>query len=231
MSLWKKLFSSSKSDAPSQTSGTTSASPVQFKAVTPPLGGVSTGRSDQIVECALCKKQIPIADARVYHDQPSDKWFCSAECWPQRGRVIRSGIGYDCPFYSEGICRVDGGGSLCSLGAGNYWTDCHVYPTTGLKGKYDKEQGEAARRRAQLKRCGRCNVTLQISENVDFRYAIKEFASESDFKAAADSAGVSCACCYTDFCHKCMIAFGKRHPSTGGLACLACGGRMTKFNP
>jgi hypothetical protein len=28
-----------------------------------------------------------------------------------------------------------------------------------------------------------------------------------------------------------MGTFGKRHPSSGGLACLDCGGQMTKFNP
>jgi hypothetical protein len=139
--------------------------------------------------------------------------------------------GYDCPFYSDGLCRVGGGGYPCNLGSGYYWTDCYVYPTTGLKGKYDREQGEAARRRAQLKRCNRCRVTLQISENVDFRYAIGEFASERDFRVTSEAAGVSCAACGADFCHKCVLALAKRHPSSGGLACLRCGGRMTRFNP
>ena len=189
------------------------------------------GPSEQRVECALCKRQVTVTEARVYHDQPSDKWFCLAECWPRRGKVIKSGIGYDCPFYSEGMCRVRGGDSLCSLGIGNYWTDCHVYPTTGLKGKYDKEQGEAARRRALLKRCKRCDVALEISENVDFRWGIGELASERDFKEAADACGFSCASCRADFCRKCMQTFGERHADSGGLACLNCGGRMAKFNP
>jgi hypothetical protein len=149
---------------------------------------------------------------------------------------VTAGIGYDCPFYSEGMCLVGGGHrgggrNPCSLGTGNYWTDCHVYPTTGLNGKYDKEKGEATRRRAQLKKCYRCKVTLQVSENVDFRYGIGEFASEREFRTAGEAAGVSCAICNADFCHKCMVTSGKRHPSSGGLACLDCGGHMIKFNP
>src|SRR5258708_5486851 len=244
MRFWERFFSSSKSD-PSQTSTTKSAPPIQSKAVTAPLtdkpipspetqGSAASGaarQNEQTVECALCTRQITSTDARVYHDGPSDKWFCLAACWPKRGKVVKSGIGYDCPFYSEGMCRVRGGDSLCSLGISTYCTDCHVYPTTGLKGKYDKEQGEAARLRALLKRCNRCNVTLQISENVDFRWGIGELASERDFKEAGDACGVSCATCRADFCHKCMETFGKRHAGSGGLACLACGGRMTKFNP
>jgi hypothetical protein len=147
-----------------------------------------------------------------------------------------AGIGYDCPYYSQGMCLVGGGHrggghDLCSLGTGNYWTDCYVYPNTGLKGKYDKEKGEDARRRAHLKKCNRCKVSLQVPENVDFRYAIGEFASEHEFTITSDAAGVSCAVCHADFCHKCMVTFGERHPSSGGLACLTCGGRMTKFNP
>jgi hypothetical protein len=147
-----------------------------------------------------------------------------------------AGIGYDCPFYSEGTCLVGGGhrGGVrnpCSLGTGNYWTDCHVYRGTGLKGKYDKEKGEAARRRAELKRCFRCKVALEVSENLDFRWGIGEFASELRFRSTSQAAGVSCAICHADFCHRCMLMFGKRHPSSGGLACLDCGGPMTKFNP
>lgn len=188
-------------------------------------------QSAQRVTCALCNKQITVAEARVYHDRPSDKWFCVAECWPKRGKVIKTGIGYDCPFFSEGMCRVGKSSNLCTLGSGSYWTDCHVYRGTGLKGKYNEKQGEEARRRAHLKRCKRCGVTLEISEDVDFRYAIGEFASERDFRVVTDASGVSCATCHADFCHKCMGAFGKRHPSSGGLACLDCGDRMTKFNP
>ena len=139
--------------------------------------------------------------------------------------------GSDCAFYAEEICRVGGSGYLCSLGAGNYWSDCHVYPTTGLKGKYDKEKGEAARRRALSKRCNRCKVPLQVPENVDFRYSIGEFASEREFKVTSEAAGVSRSICHADFCHKCMGTLGKRHPISGGLACLDCGGHMTKFNP
>jgi len=139
--------------------------------------------------------------------------------------------GYDCPFYSQRMCLAGGGGNECSLGSGNYWSDCYVYSISGLKGKYDKKQGEAARRRAQLKRCKQCKVPLEIASNVDFRYAIREFPSEREFKAASDAVGVSCAVCHTDFCTKCMVTFGKRHPSSGGLACLNCSGQMSEFNP
>ena len=139
--------------------------------------------------------------------------------------------GYDCPFYFEEICRAGGGDNGCTLGAGNYWSDCRVYGVTGLQGKYNREEGEAARRRAQLKKCNRCNDSLEIARNVDFRYAIREFASEREFKAASDAVGVSCGVCPADFCTKCMVTFGNPHPSSGGLACLNCGGYMTEFNP
>ena len=139
--------------------------------------------------------------------------------------------GSDCPFYSKGICPVGGGENPCNLGSGNYWTDCHVYSHTGLKGKYDKKKGEDARRRAHLKQCNRCKVKLEISEDVDYRYAIGEFASERDYRVTGDAAGVSCASCHSTFCTKCMRALGERHPSSGGLACLNCKGRLTKFDP
>jgi hypothetical protein len=144
--------------------------------------------------------------------------------------------GADCPFFAAEICSVGGGHlgggrNLCSLGRGHYWSDCHVYSTTGLKGQYDREKVEAASRRAQLKNCNRCGVALQISEHLDFRYAIGEFASESDFRLAGQASGVSCSSCHADYCHKCMLAFGQRHPSSGGLGCLKCAGRMTQFDP
>jgi hypothetical protein len=98
-----------------------------------------------------------------------------------------AGIGYDCFFYSKGTCRVGDGNSPCSLGTGKYWTDCYVYGGTGLKGKYDKEKGEENRRRAHLKRCKRCQVSLEVAEDLDFRYAIREFSSERDFRVASEA--------------------------------------------
>ena len=147
------------------------------------------------------------------------------------GATLTPPPGYDCPFYSEGFCRVGGGDSRCSLGSGRYWTDCHVYPTTGLKGKYDKEQVEAASRRALLKKCSRCGIALQIPQHLDFKFAIREFASESQFRLASEASGISCTSCHADFCTKCMVMYGKRHPRSGGLACLSCGGHMAEFNP
>ncbi len=42
--------------------------------------------------------------------------------------------------------------------------------------------------------------------------------------------GVTCAECGRNFCSACMTKNGKPHPTSGGLACLECGGRMTHFN-
>jgi len=152
-----------------------------------------------------------------------------------RPASARQPAGYDCPFFFEGICRVGTGrGGVktpCTLGKGHYWNDCHVYPTTGLKGKFDRDRADENRRRANQKTCKRCNAALEISQDLDFRWAIGEYTDEVQFTALGDRAGVSCAGCRADFCTKCMLTFGKRHPSSGGLACLNCGGNMSTFKP
>ena len=147
---------------------------------------------------------------------------------------------FDSQHCGDGLVYSRGGDSIqqeAGLATGRFsCPNCRfglprTNPSTGLKGKYDKKKGEDARRRAHLKRCIRCKVNLEISEDVDFRYAIGEFESEDDFIVTGDAAGVSCANCHADFCHECMVTFGKRHLSSGGLACLDCGGNMTQFRP
>jgi hypothetical protein len=118
------------------------------------------------VECERAVK-LPPTRFKVSRGSPAGYNGCS----PQ-SQSTKSGIGYDCPFYDEGMCRVGGGDNRCSLGVGKYWTHCHVYSQTGLKGEYDKKKGKDARRRVHLKKCERCNVTLEVSEDVDFRHAI-----------------------------------------------------------
>jgi ankyrin repeat protein len=81
----------------------------------------------EMVTCALCGKTRPVTETQLFYDEGRQvKRFCKDTCWQKRGRVLKSGIGTDCPFYSEGMCTAGGGDSLCSLKAGSYFS-CHVY--------------------------------------------------------------------------------------------------------
>lgn len=86
----------------------------------------AAGEVEQIA-CALCQKTTPITEARSYFDRGEEKWFCKSTCWSKRGKVVKSGFGYPCPFYNEGMCLAGEGDNLCSLEIGYYATDCHVY--------------------------------------------------------------------------------------------------------
>ena len=77
--------------------------------------------------CALCGKIRPVSELEWYREDEQRKWFCIDECWAQRGKVLKSGIGTDCPLYSAGMCKAGNGDNLCSLMKGNYKHDCHVY--------------------------------------------------------------------------------------------------------
>ena len=83
------------------------------------------------VKCALCGKLRPVAETDGYYEEGEEKRFCTDTCWSKRGRVLKSGTGVDCPFYSEGICMAGGRDSgLCSLQEGSYLSSCHVYALT-----------------------------------------------------------------------------------------------------
>ena len=76
------------------------------------------------VSCAICGKVRPVTETK----RCSDKRFCEGRCWSMRGRVIKHGVGSDCPHYSEGVCMAGGRDTgLCSLVSGSYRTNCHVY--------------------------------------------------------------------------------------------------------
>jgi HEAT repeat protein len=81
----------------------------------------------EIMRCALCNIERPVTETRPYHDGTKVKYFCRDTCWENRGRVLAAGIGKDCPYYAEGMCRVGDVSALCSLQVGHYKTDCHVY--------------------------------------------------------------------------------------------------------
>jgi ankyrin repeat protein len=82
----------------------------------------------ELVKCVLCGKVRPVTETQYIFDEGGKaKRFCSDTCWQKRGRVLKSGIGTDCPFYSEGICKAGDGDSLCSLQTGSYVSSCHVY--------------------------------------------------------------------------------------------------------
>lgn len=85
----------------------------------------------EMVRCALCGKTRPVTETRYvvvsYEEGRQVKRFCADTCWQKRGRVLKSGIGTDCPFYSEGMCTAGDGDYLCNLQAGSYKSSCHVY--------------------------------------------------------------------------------------------------------
>jgi len=74
--------------------------------------------------CPICGKVRPVTDTKLC----DDKRFCEGSCWSKRGRVIKHGIGSDCPHYAEGVCMAGGRDTgLCSLEQGTYSTSCYVY--------------------------------------------------------------------------------------------------------
>lgn len=90
-------------------------------------------------------------------------------------------------------------------------------------------------------RCHRCGVKLLVDTEVDRKYqggpsffmgsgagdrAVDRFL---DRQRDVDACGVSCAVCGNSYCVKCMKLHGRPHPSSGGLACLDCGGRMVHY--
>ena len=88
--------------------------------------------------------------------------------------------------------------------------------------------------------CAKCSVALQVDTELDRKYGGARRFSGFDGGGQAmshqaqkqrdlEAAGVSCAECGKNFCSKCMLAYGLRHPVSGGLACLSCGGRMTQY--
>jgi hypothetical protein len=76
-------------------------------------------------KCALCGKERPVTEMRMFLP---NHLFCTDTCWTKRGRIIGSKLpgAQTCPFYSEGMCMVDDGNNVCSLGSGSY-TTCYVY--------------------------------------------------------------------------------------------------------
>ena len=76
--------------------------------------------------CSLCQKVRPVTELRRV--LPS-YFFCKDTCWDKRGRLIGSTWrgALNCPFYSEGMCKVGEGQNTCSLGLGTYDTECYVY--------------------------------------------------------------------------------------------------------
>jgi DNA-directed RNA polymerase subunit RPC12/RpoP len=83
--------------------------------------------------------------------------------------------------------------------------------------------------------CPRCGVTLFTLAEVRKKYTGESgifLGSMQDLAQAErdrDAIGVTCAKCGASFCSACMTKLGKRHPISGGLACLDCGGRMKQF--
>jgi hypothetical protein len=74
------------------------------------------------VVCSLCGKTKPITEARNYNEM----WFCTTDCWPNRGKIIINNYGRTCPKYKVGMCILGDGTNLCALKSGSYIT-CFMY--------------------------------------------------------------------------------------------------------
>ncbi|GEM_PF-3796038 len=91
------------------------------------------------------------------------------------------------------------------------------------------------------KRCDKCGAELLVDKEVDRKYQTGSgfFIGAGAGNRALDhlvkkqqdidSCGISCAVCGRNYCVKCMKRYGRPHPSSGGLACLDCGGRMVHY--
>lgn len=91
------------------------------------------------------------------------------------------------------------------------------------------------------KKCHKCGVVLLVDSEVDRKYSgggASFIGAGAGNRAAGylaqkqrdtDAVGITCAICGRDFCSKCMLTYGSSHPTSGGLACLECGGHMTHF--
>ncbi len=92
------------------------------------------------------------------------------------------------------------------------------------------------------RKCGKCGVSLLVDTEVDKRHqgggsvffganaGNRALDQISQRQKDSDAAGVSCAVCGRSFCIRCMKMHGRPHPSSGGLACLACGGHLTHYS-
>ncbi len=91
------------------------------------------------------------------------------------------------------------------------------------------------------KKCSRCQVKLLVDIELDRKYpqgGLGFYGSGAGDRAMdylaqqrheLNAAGVTCAQCKKHFCVSCMERFGRAHPTSGGLACIVCGGMMTRF--
>ena len=76
------------------------------------------------VTCYMCSANKSITETRAY----GDKRFCTTTCWPKRGRVLETGKGQGCPFFSEGMCDAGDGDAICSLPPTQvHYAGCHVF--------------------------------------------------------------------------------------------------------
>jgi HEAT repeat protein len=103
-----------------------------------------------------------------------------------------------------------------------------------------REAVEAARKRNEteppdeINTCHQCQIALRVAEEVERSLGSARFRStesEEEYQRASDACGVSCAVCGRDCCQLCAEKHGRRHPRTGGKACLSCGGRLTNYRP
>ena len=90
-------------------------------------------------------------------------------------------------------------------------------------------------------RCAKCGTRLLVDTEVDRKHqgaggvfmganaGGRALGYVAQRQRDVDAAGVSCAVCGQSFCVKCMKTYGRPHASSGGLACLSCGGHLTQY--
>jgi transcription elongation factor Elf1 len=97
---------------------------------------------------------------------------------------------------------------------------------------------DAEQRESKIHQCYHCGKDLLTESEVKAKYPAGPFRSWTTYSVNGlfqleddrNAIGVTCARCGRSFCVNCMQKYGEPHPSSGGLACLKCGGRMTHFS-
>jgi HEAT repeat protein len=82
-------------------------------------------------KCAICGKSITDPEPRYMGEGLKIKYFCSDECFNQRGIIYGSIDGVGCPFYNSARMCVPPAGyaSPCSYKGASFKVSCHVYAT------------------------------------------------------------------------------------------------------
>lgn len=161
--------------------------------------------------------------ARMVNAQPEERLLqLAVKCYRRNGNSLRHGNAWIEALSREAQGRQTGR---------NVPSPQRVHEAAGVDAS---GAGTHKKRQAQ---CARCGVVLLTEEEVKEKYAIGTgelwIGDMEHFQQVVrdrDAIGVTCRECARSYCSACMLRYGKPHLQSGGIGCLACGGRMTEFH-